>query len=349
MLVASPRLRAQPGSAPAENSGSARVILLVRTAGDSAVMTRLRAELMNAEWRLLEIRLDERQPAPPLATIAEAQRASAAVRFDMRNGAIELWVARPEGAIQESLAAPSARAHDQVLALRAAEALRARGLPIGPIETPEPPPEPPRSEPTPAPPAPPLPPIDEGSTRTPPTRSADAAASRVALALGPGLAMSPGGLGPVVIASPAVRLELGRWSFSALGFLPLGRTEVVGDEGRARVATWLVGAGVDLEWARSTSVGFRGGLGVGATRTTMSGEAASGYRGVHDSVYAVAPFLRSSVLLDLGQSWRLGPSVLFGASLPRTRVAFGAREAASWGVPFVMFGLTLELAALRWH
>jgi hypothetical protein len=330
-----------------------RVILIVRTPGDDGVMTRLRAELMSSDWRVLEIRLDERQAPLPLATIAEQQRAGAAVRVDVRNGAVELWIAQPGGAIQESLAAPDARAHDQVLALRTAEALRARGLLLEPLARPEPEAEPEsRGGASPvervaqrAPVATPAAIEDRGVARAAPSRLDR---SRLWLGLGPGIALSPGGLDSGIVGWPGVRLELGRWSFSAFGVLPVTRAEVSGSEGRARVATWLVGTATEIEWARSLVVGVRSGLGLGASATTMSGEPAAGYRGVDDSVFAVAGFLRSSITLVLGPSFRVGPLGLVGATVPSARVAFGGREAARWGQPFVVLGLMVEAAPLHW-
>jgi hypothetical protein len=364
LLCLSTLAHAQPnpdGGAPTDalparaSPDAERVILIVRTPGDDGVMTRLRAELMSSEWRVLEIRLDERQAPLPLATIAEQQRAGAAVRVDVRNGAVELWIARPGGAIQESLGTPNARMHDQVLALRTAEALRARGLLLEPLARPEPEAVEPESREA-APPverATPPPPVatpaaieDRGVVPAVPRRPDR---SHLWLGLGPGIALSPGGLDPGIVGSPGVRLELGRWSFSAFAVLPITRAEISGSEGRARVATWLFGTATEIEWARSTVFGARSGLGLGASAITMSGEPAAGYRGVDDSVFALAGFLRSSITLALGPSFRVGPLALVGATLPGARVAFGDREAARWGQPFMVLGLVLEAAPLHWN
>ena len=93
------------------------MIVLVRSAGDDGVMMRLRADLRESGWRILEVRDDERFAAAPLGGVAEREGASAAVRIDTRRDAIELWVSRPDGPVEDTVASTEPLS-DQVLALR---------------------------------------------------------------------------------------------------------------------------------------------------------------------------------------------------------------------------------------
>lgn len=357
LLAASLNARAQPAPGPAsgesvatdpspEEGRTERTLLLLRTVGDEGIITRLRAELADAEWQVLELRLNEQQPQPSLATIAVQQRASAAIRVNVPSRALELWISSPNRTIQELLTASDVRDHEQVLALRAAETLRARGLPSGRRVATDPAPlRPPSAEPRAA--SAPLPAtFDDAAARS--ARS-HIAWKRLWTGIGPGVALSPGGLGPVVVALPSICLSLQRWSFSAFGVLPLAAVELAGSEGRARISTWMLGAGADLEWLPVDYLSFRSGIGLGGSLTTMRGTPGSGYQGVDDSVYAAASFLHSSASIHLGQSWRFGSSLLVGLTAPTVRVAFGPREAAHWGAPFVAISLTLDTAALSWR
>ncbi|HEX5098535.1 MAG TPA: hypothetical protein VFV94_03515, partial [Polyangiaceae bacterium] len=104
------------------------LILLLRTPGDEDTMVRLRADLTDGGWRVLEIRPDPRSEREPLETIAARERASAGVRVDAASESVRLWVKRDEGAIVEDFTARGEPSSGHVLALRVAESLRARGL-----------------------------------------------------------------------------------------------------------------------------------------------------------------------------------------------------------------------------
>ena len=114
------------------NEERERVILLVRTANDEGVMNRVRAELGASAWRILELRLDERLAKVSLGKLSAQQQARAAVRFSAAEARVELWVSAPAGNIEETLDASDQRDDDAVVALRISEALRARGLNLGP-------------------------------------------------------------------------------------------------------------------------------------------------------------------------------------------------------------------------
>jgi hypothetical protein len=317
-----------------------RVILLLRTPGDDDTMSRLRFELQDGGWRILELRPDERFETEPLGSAAVREGATAAVRVDGPRGAVELWVNAPQGPVGETFTAQGERAVGPVLALRVAESLRARGLlvPAAPARTvDEPPPSPPpvveeRKAPRPA--APERPPVRTGP--------------RLSLELGPGVALSPGGLPPLAVVDLGARLELARvWSLSLAGMIPLTRQRIGAVEGEAEIATYVAGALVELEWATFPFGGLRSGAGGGASVSTMSGRAASGFDDTDETVTVFTPLARTSLHVNLASWLRLRTGAAAGATVPALRVAFGSREVARWGRPFVLASVVLEASPIQ--
>lgn len=314
------------------------MIVLVRSAGDDGVMMRLRADLRESGWRILEVRDDERFAAAPLGGVAAREGASAAVRIDTRRDAIELWVSRPDGPVEDSVASTEPLS-DQVLALRAAEVLRARGLLVFRSEAApaavEAPPETPRPAP---------PPADSPPAGRQEERADDA---NFWFEAGPGVTLSPGGLGPLPVVELGFRLEIPeRWSVCLDGLVPLSHQSLAGPEGEAEIATSVVGGILELEWARTAFGGFRSGLGAAGSVTVMSGTASEGFESADDTVTAFAPLARTSFHVALGPAVRLRAAVMLGATLPPVRVAFGSREAATWGSPFVTTSVVVEVNPL---
>jgi len=354
LLFASGSVRAEPALTPDEPSTvparplaegeldptrafADRLILLVRTPGDEGVMTRLRADLRESDWRILEVRPDDRFESAPLGTIAERERASAAMRVDSRRWVIELWVLRPDGPIQETITAPGEQRSEQVLALRVSETLRARGLLVSRSER-DGVEERPLSVPYAGKPASV---IDDASPRRPHHEPTDS--PRLWLGLGPGVLLSPGGLDPMPLAEIGIGLEIARrWSLGMGALVPFSSQSVAAPEGQASVSNWLVSGLVELEWARWSFGGFRSGIGAGAAVTTMSGTAAPGFAGVDDTVTTFAPLARSSFHVSLSRAFRLRSTIAVGATFPPVRIVFASREVASWGRPFVVTSIALE-------
>jgi hypothetical protein len=315
------------------------VILLVRTPGDDETISRLRPELSEGGWHILELRPDDRLEAEALGITAEREGVAAAVRIDVAHSSIELWVYRAEGSIVETFTASRERSSGRVLAVRVAEALRARGLLL--------PPRPEQHVDEPAPDPVTAHRYTQVRLDEPPATDATVAhALRFSVELGAGLALSPGGLAPLAVVDLGLRLELARvWSLSAIGVLPVSRQVVRGTEGEAVVASYVVGGLVELEWATFRFGGLRSGLGVGATITAMSGRASSGFEGQDDTVSVLTPLGRTSFHANLGSWLRLRTAVAIGATLPPVRIDFDAREAASWGNPFVIASVALEASS----
>jgi hypothetical protein len=316
----------------------ARVLLLVRTAGDERVMALLLAELEPHDWRVVELRPDARDAPAPLGDIAAKQAATAVVRFSRELGAIELWVAGAAGPSEETIAAPGEATSDQVLALRATEALRARGLDFGSrpraeeparAETSEP-----RSEPLPRP-EPVLP--DE------PSEPAARPARGLSLELGPGVSASPGGMGALLVFGVAARADLGEeLAVSAAAWLPLTSPSVRGAEGSADWTSSFFGGSLDVSLASAGPVTVRAAGGALVTVTRMTGAPATGFDGRSDSVVTAVPFLRTTLRAALGDHFGVWLSGSAGLSFPEVRMSFGEREAARFGRPLVLASVGID-------
>jgi hypothetical protein len=338
---AAPAVPLSPNELDPTKAFADRVILLVRMPGDDGVVQRLRADLRDSQWRIVEIRPDDRFEQPSLGASAEHERASAAVRVDARRGVIELWVLRPDGPVEETIGSSDEQQSEQVLALRGAEALRARGLLVsrpdqsggeaanatGAIET--------------------KPVVD--ASPPPPSRSEHGDGPRLWLALGPGILSSPGGVGPLPFAEVGLRLDFAeRWSLHASGLLPLTAQSIAADEGEADIRTSVVAGALDVEWARLPFGGFRSGAGAGAIVTAMSGTSDSaGFDVASETVTTLALLIDSSFHAELADWLRLRSSVVLGASLPEVSVRFGSREVASFGRPFFAASAVLEATPPR--
>jgi hypothetical protein len=343
-----------------------RSILLVRTPGDEATIARLELEFGGGAFQIIEQKPGQRPLGETLGVAAERQRVDAAVRVDAARGTVALWVRKADGFVEETFTAAGETSASQVLAIRVAESLRARGLLLPPAPEPEPGPTetpPPVTSEAPRPAAAPQPVTPRSTASTAPipvaseaeagseTASLSAPArprSRFALDLGPGVALSPGGLGPLAVVELGVRVRLTHdLALSLLGIVPLTRQSFASDEGEADVTSYVVGSAFELEWARWSFGSIRSGAGGGASITRMSGRAASGFEGGDDTVTAFTPLALSSFQLGLSSSFDLRTALVVGATLPEVQMAFGDREVASWGRPFVVATLGLEARAGR--
>ncbi len=315
----------------------------MRTPGDDAVVARLRAELAPSRWAIVELRPDARRAALPLAELALREGATAAVRAHAARGEVELFVAHEGGGVEETVSVPEGRENERVLALRTTEVLRARGLDLdrAPAATSaEVPALPTRGAPAPGPhdrgvvP----PPATLGTARRPADRS-------VWLEVAPAASLGPGGLPPAVEGALAARADLlGPWSVALFATVPLVPQTLEAPEGRARVSTFVAGAALDGAWLGGRVAALSSGFGAGLSATGMSGEPNAGYQGADDTVLAGMPFVRSAASLVLTPTLRLVARVSAGVTVPRVRVYFGDREAATWGGPVLSASLGLEVA-----
>lgn len=102
-------------------------MLIVRAQGDERIVAALRAELASYRFRVLELTPRGAARGEALEVLARARSAQAAVRAQPDKLAAELWVETSAASGQEVVAiAPGQR--PELLATRATEAMRARGL-----------------------------------------------------------------------------------------------------------------------------------------------------------------------------------------------------------------------------
>lgn len=361
-------------------------LLLVRRNGDERVVARLKVELEQSAWQTIEIGPSEERQDAELGALGRARGARAALRVDASGSGIELWVASGAGDAQDSvevLTAPGG--DDRVLALRAVEALRARGLLVASVPTaPARPGEPAASKPQAERPAKPA---QSGgaaaagaeaarqATADQARRKADADADAehededqdeaetepepepalpppppplLALELLPGLSLSAGGLAPALGGALGVRLSLtDAFAVEALGFAPLWSERLQGTaaEGSARVSPFVFAGGV--QWAI-----VRAPLEValiadaGALLLHTSGEARAPLESDSDSVFAAAGLLGASLRIPLAAAVRLSARAQVGLTSARITVRLGTRDAAQFGAPFALFGLGLDVSLL---
>jgi hypothetical protein len=105
-------------------------VLIVRVPRDATVVSRIRAELEANDFWVREIGPDATSARTPLPVLAGNANARAALRMQPAGAAIELWVASEGGASGggEVVRLPGDERDDALLAVRATEAMRARGL-----------------------------------------------------------------------------------------------------------------------------------------------------------------------------------------------------------------------------
>lgn len=294
-----------------------------------AALARLRAELTAAGF---ELQVAQPPRWPPsrdeIVEIARREGAVAALAVIPRGTEVEIWlVDRVTGktVVRELVSDRGAPSDDaDLVAICAVEMLRATLMEIAL-------PHPSRGEIAPS-------PAVRALVR--PDRSRFAV--RIASAVGFG---GPGALGPVeqiglcLIGAVRPRLRLG-----LDGFIPLIDATVTGPEGRAEVGLWLLGAFVEGSLTDpSARVDVIVGGGAWFSVLSMTGG-------------AVAPYVARSVQvktlathLDLGARARLARRValvvrLSGAvATPEAAVRFAGRNVASWGRPFALGALLLEV------
>jgi len=359
-LAQASRASREPDPARSDPASS-RLILLVRTAGDSDVMARVRMELRAYGWSVIEILSDEGMHVGSLAEAASERHVTAAMRVDVEKGQVELHIVRTWGNVQETLRAEGGRVDSQVLALRATEALRAHGLDLGfaidqvgsatpglanvpPPGSASPVPTPLRTDAVPV------------ATKTTAAivpdqthRRFQAGSRGTWLELAPCLVASPGGFGLDVAGLVGLRVELSSlWSLSAMGTVPFDSHAVHEPEGQASVAIVTVGGAAELTWLRRPFGSASIGLGATAVVMSMRGTGNSGYQGVRETVLTQAPqaYLRFAGAQD--PRWHLFGVLIVGVTVPNASLRFGEREVRTWGAPFLALGWGGEFRALGW-
>jgi hypothetical protein len=115
-------------------------------------------------------------------------------------------------------------------------------------------------------------------------------------------------------------------------------------EGRASLEPSLAGLGASLQ-SRHRGWTFAIGAAFGVAWVDMRGERpSSGFSVRSDRVTAAAGFGELALSKTLVDGLRLRSELWFGSTVPRVAIRFADREVATWGRPFAVATLALELA-----
>lgn len=314
-----------------------RIALVHEQAADARAIGRLKAELLALGLQVIDVPRGADATATPLDDTARRVDAFAAVHVVPDRGGVEVWVGDREGGrtlVHERVIGPGG-VFDDVLALQAAEIVRATlvDLGLGPkpeVASPEPASAPTRAEPPPPPSPPPVPRVER----------------RLVLELGPGVSPGRGGLGPAIHGfvggrfRPAALLGVDVW-----GLLSVAPANVEAPGGSADVRPSLVGIGAAI-WPFDPGSDFQlaGGGGVALAYLSIDGTAEPPLLARKDSMTVALPFLRLSFGGWLASRVGVGASAFAGIAMPRPAIRFDAREVAEWGRPVIVGVLTCDVA-----
>jgi hypothetical protein len=306
-----------------------RIAGLVPSA-NSAITLRISAELAAAGFELL---LAEPRSWPPsreeIAEIARRERAIAGLALIWHENTIEIWIVdRVTGktvvrTLVSKAGAPSEQEQMDLVAICTLETLRATLMEISvPRHT--------RGEVAP-------PSAVRALVRAEPSRFA----LRIAGAVGYGSAELPAatelGLAGTMAVLPRLRLGLDT-------FVPLTTPALTGPEGRAELAVFLAGAFFEsslTDPAARADVLLGGGAWLGLL--TLRGGAESPYVGSSLEIVTLMPHL------DLGARVRISSRIAVLARVsgalatPKVNVRFAGRDVTSWGQPFALGAIMLEV------
>jgi hypothetical protein len=306
-----------------------QTIVLLRVQGDSHVARRLRAELMALGWVVREVTPEP--PAPersaPMSDLLKSLGALAVMRANPQAAEVELWVVHPPSTsidpamLHDSVGAPA----DDVLAVLAVEALRAKLLRLGVVSADTPPPPPV---------APP---------REPPEHL-------LWLSAAPALLLSPGGVGVTPQALLGVDVMLSpRWAAGLWTSLPLAAAMLDAAGVERWNDAWVdasiaqFGARVSYRALRSGPWGASVGLGATLTMIALEAHAQAPWWGTEETLFAAGPVLAGDLSYEIVPGLRLGAQLTVGSVFPRPVLEFDRTSVASWGRPFVGAGLGLSL------
>lgn len=311
-----------------EAAADRAAIVRVRSS-NAALDERLAAEIATLGFDVKDV--EASAPGAALDAIARANGAVAVVRAD-EEGAIELWVAAPNGQdppVHEIIRDPH-RGRNVVTVL-ALESLRAHLIAVRRDEAPAP-------APSPAPAPAPSPPIVLAPPREP----------WLWLHLAVAADASPGGLSPAADVLGELRVEPRAWiALSAFAAVSPTTAQLAGPEGGTSVHRSIAGAAADVQGrVGDTTLS----LGAGAALVAMSLRgygAAAGYVGQDASILTAGPMLRACGAFAIAPALRVRTELTSGLTFPRASVTFAGREVAAWGRPFGLLTLGMEWGALK--
>jgi hypothetical protein len=326
----------------ARAGGAPRIVILAPDP-DDRVSLRLQAELRALRFQVPDVEI---APEPPSrARLEEAARKSdavAAVRIVPSSAGVEVWIVdRITGkTVLREMVTDDARSPAGVatVALRVVELLRASLMELDA-------PHPPHGEVQ----APPLiralmAPASPAEA-APPVEIPPAAAPAFAVELGPALLLSPGGLSPAGNLDAAIHFRpFGGLGASVVALIPIVPAVVSGPEGRTTARIGLLGPAFRWVFASPGSAWApAAGAGIALIWLHLDGVPAAGYAGSSADLVTFAAFGRFGLGYAVHPRLRIRVDALGGMVNARPVVQFGDRVAATWGTPFVMPTLGLEL------
>ncbi len=171
-------------------------------------------------------------------------------------------------------------------------------------------------------------------------------APRISIDVGPAILGSPGGLIPFVGLTIGARAFFPpRVSAGVSVVVPFTAAHLDGPEGTSTSRVFVVAADATAHLARPGAV-WDPRLGAGASLLVLhtEGTAASNvWRGfTHDTVSA-GLFLKSSLGIALGDRTCLRADLVTGLALSQFALDYGGRTAATWGSPYFVGSLALEV------
>lgn len=350
------------GIALAETPEEEHTVLLTATETQADLRERLRTELTQGGWLVVELPSSTDAPSRVPDEVARHVHAAVAMRIDAQ-GDVELWVVDPRSGAtihHESIDTQPNEGPD-VVSLRVVEVLRARLLKLG-VSVPsiEPhPAEPGQSEPpsaaasaTPPESAPKRPPTPMDQGRRPPRSEAvptDRKMQAIDVSAAPIAAWSPGGLGlNAEIGLQGLYVFDRKWALGIAGVVPVGSSSVQQQMGTVAVSWGYAGVSFERRFLYDHG-GFALGASAGVVTQYLSGEANAPYRSATDWVATGAALGRVGTRFNLSESLRVRLDGSAGVAAPRPVVMIADRRAASWGRPLLLLSLGLEWEAWESH
>lgn len=315
-------------SGVARAADEARVVLVAESDQD-ALAARLAAEIRSIGFEPVVVR-PAGQDREALEAAARRSEAFAAARVLRTTEGVEVWVVdRVTGKTTIRRVAAGGRAEEAIVAMRTVELLRGSLLEIRMPHT-------------------------AGEVPAPSAVEAVVAADlgvrparRLWLGAHGAVAASPGGVPATAAALVTASWGARAWGVDATALVPVAPAHLAAVEGHARVRVAMAGLGVRRHWAPAARLRGAAGAGAVVTWLQMDGSAADpALEGRRDRVLAPAPYLRADGGIQLARWARVGVGVIAGATVPAwPAIAFAGRRVASWGLPFVVAGVGLEVLA----
>jgi hypothetical protein len=287
-------------------------------------LPRVRAELTASGFPIVVTKPPSFPPnRQEVEVLARQEGATVALSLIEAGGGVEVWVLDPTSKTmfrEVLLGLYDPHENPDVIALRLVETLRATLMEVERTHPVVLPVEPPQQE------------IDL-SPRPP----------RFALAMGGGVAYSPGGFGATGHVAMSFQWWVTpRWTLSVDGLATPEPAKLRGPEGVASVAWYAAGiAGAVYLTDPAAAIRLRAGAGVWLGIMSISGVTASPYFTRRVETISAIPHLDVAPQLALSSRLSLGLAASLGVQAPSTGVQFAQRRVADWGRPVVLGAVTL--------